>query len=194
MRAAYSARAAEYVEAVGGIEHAAQQDRERIVSWARGIEGRVIDVGCGPGQWTDHLHRAGVDIEGVDPTEAFVEGAILRYPAARYRAGQAEDLGVRDGALGGILAWFSLIHTSPTSIDAPLEEFARCLAPGGGLLIGYFDGTACEPFDHAVTTAYYWSAEALAERLDRAGFVVTEVHARADPGVRRQGTIIACRG
>ncbi|WP_449283197.1 class I SAM-dependent methyltransferase [Leucobacter sp.] len=193
VRAAYTARAAEYIDVVGGIEHAAQRDRDLILSWARGIEGRVLDVGCGPGQWTNHLRGAGIDVEGIDPTEAFVERATVRYPDARYRVARAEELGVGDGALGGILAWFSLIHTAPDAIAAPLAEFARCLGPGGGLLLGFFDGPAGEPFDHAVTTAYFWSAEALTGPLERAGFIVTEARTRVDPGARPQGTIIARR-
>ena len=35
------------------------------------------------------------------------------------------------------------------------------LAPGGSSLIGFFDGVPRQPFPHAVTTAYFWSAEAL---------------------------------
>lgn len=190
---AYSARADEYIEAVGRIEHAAEQDREYLLAWARGIEGRVVDVGCGPGQWTEYLRREGVEIEGIDPTEAFVEDAKKRYPDGRYRAGRAEDLGVGGESLSGVLAWFSLIHTPPESIDAPLAEFARCLGPGGSLLIGFFDGPAREPFDHAVTTAYYWSLDALAERIERAGFSVTDAQTRTDPGVRPQGVIVARR-
>lgn len=87
VRAAYSAQAAEYVEVVGGIEHAAQQDRDRVLDWARGIDGPVADVGCGPGQWTHHLSCAGIDIEGIDPTGVFIAGARGRYPSARYRIG-----------------------------------------------------------------------------------------------------------
>lgn len=188
---AYAARAAEYIDVVGKIEHAAEQDRDRLRAWARQIDGRIVDVGCGPGQWTDHLQREGVDIEGVDPVEVFVEDARRRYPTARYRVGSAERLDVDDASIGGILAWYSLIHTHPDAIDEPLAEFARCLAPGGSLLIGYFDGPAREPFDHAVITAYHWSAEALAEHLERAGLAVVEAHTRHDPGARRHGTVIA---
>ena len=45
-----------------------------------------------------------------------------------------------DGSLGGILAWLSTIHHEPSRIGIPLAEFARTLRPGGGLLLGYFDG------------------------------------------------------
>jgi SAM-dependent methyltransferase len=193
VREAYSRRAAEYVEVVGKIEHAAMQDREYLLAWARGVEGLIIDAGCGPGQWTNYLQHKGIDIEGIDPVATFVDGAKKRYPSARYRVGRAEDLGVHDGSLGGVLAWFSLIHTAPNLIDEPLAEFARCIKPGGSLLIGFFDGAQREAFEHAVTTAYYWSVDALTEHVARAGFVMTDARTRTDPGVRPQGVIVAKR-
>lgn len=193
VREAYSTRAAEYIEVVGKIEHAARQDRDYLLAWARGIDGRIIDAGCGPGQWTNYLQQEGIDIEGIDPVTTFVEGAKERYPSARYRVGRAEDLGVQDGSLGGVLAWFSLIHAEPDSIDQPLAEFARCIKRGGGLVIGFFEGAQRGPFDHAVTPAYFWSIDALTEHIEQAGFTVTDAQTRTDPGRRPQGVIVATR-
>lgn len=191
VKEAYAARAAEYIDVVGKIEHAAEPDRDRVRAWARQIDGRIIDVGCGPGQWTEDLRREGNDIEGVDPVAVFIEDARRRYPTSSYRVGSAERLDADDASVGGILAWYSLIHTDPDSIDEPLAEFARCLSPGGSLLIGYVDGPPREPFDHAVITAYHWSVEALTVHLDRAGLTVVEAHTRHDPGARPHGEIVA---
>ncbi|WP_152190610.1 class I SAM-dependent methyltransferase [Georgenia satyanarayanai] len=193
VREAYSARAAEYTDAVGMIEHAVQRDRDYLLAWARGVEGRILDVGCGPGQWTSYLHDRGVDIEGVDPVAAFVADARTRYPDARYRTGRAEDLGVAAGSLGGVLAWFSLIHTDPRLIDVPLAELARCLRAGGSLAVGFFVGPDREPFDHAVTTAYTWSVDGLTVHLGRAGFTVEDAQVHAVPGARTVGVLVARR-
>jgi len=190
---AYTNRAREYIEVLGSIEHAAAADREYVLSWARSVDGRLLDVGSGPGQWTEFLRAAGVDVEGVEPVEAFVENARARYPSARFRVGRAEQLGVPSGSLGGVLAWFSLIHTHPDRLDAPLDEFARAIRPGGTLAIGFFDGVAEEQFDHAVAPAFYWSVDALTSRLEHAGFTVADARTRQDPGVRRQGVIAATR-
>ena len=65
------------------------------------------------------------------------------------------------------------------------------LIPGRSLLLGFFDGDVGAPFDHAVTTAYYWSAEALGELLAQHEFVVERAAVRQGPGVRRQGDLIA---
>lgn len=193
VREAYSARAGEYVDAVGKIEHATEQDRDALLAWARAADGPILDVGCGPGQWTSFLHHQGIDIEGIDPVESFLADARTRYPDARYRTGRAEDLGVPDGSLGGILAWFSLIHTDPRAIDAPLTELARCLRQGGSLALGFFVGPDHEPFDHAITTAYFWSVDGLGRRVEQAGFTVVETRTGTAPGTRPYGLLIAER-
>lgn len=193
VRDAYSARAAEYTDAVGKIEHATQRDREALLAWARAVDGPILDVGCGPGQWTSFLHHQGIDIEGVDPVESFLADARTRDPHVRYRTGRAEDLGVADGSLGGVLAWFSLIHTQPRAIDGAFTELARCLRPGGGLALGFFVGPDGEPFDHAITTAYYWSVDGLTGRLDQAGFTVTDAQVRTDRGARPGCLLVARR-
>ncbi len=190
---AYGARAAEYIQLFGEIEAAAEADRVAVLAWARGITGPVIDVGCGPGQWTHYLSVHGLDIEGIDPTPEFIEAAQRRYSGNRFRIGQAEHLDVEDGSLGGILAWYSLIHTDPVEIDAALTEFARSLCPSGSLALGFFEGPELLPFGHAVTTAYYWPLNLLSARVEEAGFIVTGAEARKDRGVRRQGLILAER-
>lgn len=194
VRSAYGSRADDYTAAVGRIEHVAGADLALVERWARSLQGLVLDVGCGPGQWTNHLAGLGVDVEGVDLVPEFVDRAMVAYPGVRFQLGEAETLDVEDGALGGVLAWYSLIHTPPERIGEPLAEFARCVRPGGGLAIGFFAGPLLEPFDHAVTTAYYWPVDMLASEVQRAGFVVTHTETRTDPGVRPHGALLAIRG
>lgn len=190
---AYGARSAEYIELFGRIDAAAEADRDAVLAWASGIAGPIIDVGCGPGQWTNFLSEHDHEVEGLDPTPEFVAAAQRRYPDIRFRVGQAEHLDVDGGSLGGILSWYSLIHTDPELIDYALAEFARCLRAGGGLALGFFEGPELLPFDHAVTTAYYWPLELLSERVEACGFTVVDTHTRSDPGVRKHGLITAVR-
>lgn len=190
---AYSARSAEYIELFGGIDAAAEADRNAVLAWARGLTGRIIDVGCGPGQWTHFLSEHDLEIEGIDPTPEFVVASRRRYPDVQFQIGQAEHLGVEEETFGGILAWYSLIHTEPALIHSALTEFARCLRPDGGLALGFFEGPELIPFDHAVTTAYYWPLELLSARVEACGFTVTGTDRRADPGVRSHGLITAVK-
>lgn len=191
VQAAYSARAHEYAELLGSIDYAAAPDISLITRWARNIHGPVIDVGCGAGQWTQLLVDLGCDAEGIDPVPEFIDLARAAHPDVAYRAARAEDLGVPDGSLGGVLAWYSLIHTDPSLISDALTEFARCVRPGGRLALGFFTGLSLEPFDHAITTAWFWPVEQLQRKVEEAGFTVTNTGTRTDPGTRPHGAILA---
>lgn len=191
VRDAYATRSAEYIGLLGSIDDAAEQDRQYVLAWAHGVDGPIIDVGCGPGQWTNYLHENGLEVEGIDPVPEFIDHARQRYPEVTYRLGNAGRLDVHDASLGGVLAWYSLIHTAPDDLDSLLAEFARCLRPGGHLAIGFCAGPELVSFDHAVTTAYFWPVELLSARVRRAGFVVTQT--RHDPGSRPHEAITARR-
>lgn len=191
--AAYSARAAEYSALLGSMSSVHPSDRQLVDSWAARVSGPVLDAGCGPGHWTNHLAELGLDAHGIDTVPAFVEHARATYPGLRFDLQSIDHIDARDGSLGGILSWFSTIHHDPSAISTPIAEFARTLRPGGQLVLGYFDGTACEPFEHAVLPAYRWPAEDLHMLLDAAGFDVVETHRRTTRGERPVGAIVCER-
>lgn len=193
VRAAYGARADEYTAVLGSIDSTHEQDRKLVSEWSRPLVGPVLDVGCGPGHWTDFMAGQGVAAEGVDVVPEFVSRARERFPHVPFRTASLTELGVPADYAAGILAWYSLIHLSPDDMPAALRELARCTAPNGGLLVGFFEGAAVEPFPHAVTTAYYWSVDELSRYLVDAGFDVLAVHSRADPGKRSHAAIVARR-
>lgn len=184
VRAAYTRRAVEYTELLGSLDAVHAEDRRLIRDWACRVPGPVLDAGCGPGHWTAFLAEQGVEVSGIDQVEPFVEGARRRFPGVEFRVGRLETIPRRDGALGGVLAWYSLIHLPPADVPAVLREFARVLRPGGGLLLGLFDGTPGEAFDHAVATAYRWDAETIGAVLDTAGFDSCGSSRRAEPETR----------
>lgn len=194
---AYDRRAAEYAELAGDIEQMAETDRELIAAWRDATHGALLDAGCGPGHWTGFLHDGGREACGVDLSARFVAAARRRFPHVVFEVASIGDLPFEDASFGGVLAWYSLIHTPPADLPGMLDELARVLAPGGGILIGFFDGDAGEPFDHAVTTAYFWSAGALSGLLAAAGFAVTSherrVRVRGEPSPRPHASVTAVR-
>ncbi|MFL0361220.1 class I SAM-dependent methyltransferase [Curtobacterium flaccumfaciens] len=192
--AAYSARADEYAALLGSMDAVHPDDRALVDAWAAGQSGPLIDAGCGPGHWTAHLARQGHRVSGIDGTPEFVEHARRTHGASvDFRVGSLDALPLADGSVDGVLAWYSVMHHEPSRIGGPLAEFRRVLTPGGGLLLGFFEGDAVEAFDHAVVTAYRWPVASLVALLDEAGFDVVDVHTRTDPGHRPHGTISAVR-
>lgn len=195
--AAYDARAAEYLDLLGGIEQMASGDRDLIARWRDATPDALLDAGCGPGHWTEFLHDGRRQVVGIDLSAEFLASARERFPHLRFLDGSFRDLPFADASLGGILAWYSLIHTPPADIALVLAEFARVLSPGGSFLLGFFDGEPGEQFAHAVAPAWFWSADALADVLGAVGFDVVERERRErEPGEasrRAHGALTAIR-
>jgi SAM-dependent methyltransferase len=192
---AYSHRAAEYVELFGTMAAVHPSDRQLVDTWADTVTGPLIDAGCGPGHWTNYLAERGAHVSGVDLSPQFISHARAQYPGVSFEVGDFDELGATDQSVGGVLAWYSLIHHEPATIHIPLEEFARVLRPGGGVLLGFFVGSAIEEFDHAVIGAYKWPMLDLSQRLDAAGFDLVEAHTRygSTASPRPHGAIVAKR-
>lgn len=183
---AYDSRADEYVEKLGSVQQMATRDRDTIETWRDGTPGRLLDAGCGPGHWTAVLGDGGRrESVGIDGSRRILESAHRRFPGTRFVAGDLAALPIGSRSVAGILAWYSIIHTPPADLHQVLGEFRRALAPGGTLLLGFFVGEPGTAFEHAVTTAYHWSAEALTDLLHPLGFVVERAETRNDPGARR---------
>jgi SAM-dependent methyltransferase len=156
------------------------------------VTGPVLDAGCGPGHWANYIASRGLDVRGIDLVPTFIEHARSNYPDVRFGVGSIDEIDEPDNSLGGVLSWYSTIHHHPSRIAVPIAEFARVLRPGGGLVLGYFDGPAIDEFDHAVTRAYRWPATALQQVLEASGLEVMEVHRRTGQGYRPHGAIV-CR-
>lgn len=195
--AAYDARAAEYIELAGSIDQMDTRDRDLIARWRDATSGMLLDAGCGPGHWTEFLHDRHRAVLGLDISGEFIAAAKARYAHLTFQPASFRDLPVPDASAGGILAWYSLIHTPPAELSAIFAEFARALAQDGSLLIGYFDGPPRESFAHAVAPAFFWSADALEELLEPAGFAITQrEHRLRQPGEvsrRPHGALAAIR-
>lgn len=164
--------------------------RAMVATFAELVRGtgnpRAADVGCGPGHLTAMLHDLGLDAFGLDLSPAMVDHARRAHPALRFDEARMEALPVEDGALGGVLAHYSMIHTPPGELPALLAEQARALAPGGLLLASFFGTDGPEPvrFDHKVAPAYSWPADRFAELLAGAG-LVTFARLLHDPASER---------
>jgi SAM-dependent methyltransferase len=135
---------------------------------------RAVDAGCGPGHLTAMLHDWGLDVVGLDLSPAMVAHARRAHPTLRFDEARMEAMPVEDGALGGVLAHYSMIHTPPRELPGLLAEQVRVLAPGGLLMASFFataDGAEPLRFDHKVAPAYSWPVDRFAGLLRDAGLV-----------------------
>ncbi|MDX3658835.1 class I SAM-dependent methyltransferase [Streptomyces sp. ID05-26A] len=171
----YDSVAPLYAELFSDMLDTRPLERAMLSAFAEFVHGPVADLGCGPGHLTAHLHSLGLDVFGLDLSPAMIALAREAHPDLRFEVGSMTALDLEDGVLGGILAFYSVIHMSPRDLPAVFAEFFRVLEPEGHLLLGFYAGDDPEPqeFDHKVTPAYRWSPSAMSELVGKAGF--TEV-------------------
>jgi len=102
--------------------------------------GPVCDLGCGPGHVARYLHRRGADIFGIDLSPRMVEQARRLNPDIEFNQGNMLALELADESLGGIVAFYSLIHIPREMMSAVLREVKRVLRPRGLLMLAFHLG------------------------------------------------------
>ncbi|MFD5397625.1 class I SAM-dependent DNA methyltransferase [Streptomyces sp. NPDC127097] len=157
-RAFYDAVAADYDAHFR--DHLADRpmDRAVLAGFAELVRaadaGPVADLGCGPGRVTAHLAGLGLPVHGVDLSPRMVALARRIHPQLRFEVGAMTGLELPDGALGGIVSWYSIIHTPREQLPELFAAFHRLLAPGGMLLLAFQVGDeplhVAQPFGHPV--------------------------------------------
>lgn len=203
-RDAYDAMLQGYLDLVEGRLERRPLARAALSAFAElvrtGGRGPAADIGCGPGHVTDFLAGLGLDVFGVDLSPAMVEHARCSYPGLRFELGSMLDPDLADGALGGILAWYSIIHV-PWRLRAEVfAQFHRVLAPGGHLLLGFQIGSDVmhrdEAFGRPVNCDWYrQQPDDVTDLLRDAGFRIwsTTVVEGDELELLPQGYILAAK-
>lgn len=191
IRDAYDTLADTYADFVRGKLEEDPLDRALLGLFAELVDGPVVELGCGPGRMAAHLHGLGVDASGLDLSPRLIEIARQTYPQVRFEVGDMASSNLPDASFGGVLSWYSIIHSAPEQIPGILAEMNRILVPGGHLLLGFFEGPQLESFDHKVVLAYRWPVDQLAELGRRAGFTeLARVIRQAEAGGRFPGGVL----
>ena len=204
-RDSYDAMVLDYVEMVRGSLEGAPLDRGLFAVFAEVVRaagnGPVADVGCGPGRVTVVLKELGLDAFGIDLSPGMIALARRTYPGLRFEVGSMFALDLADGALGGLLAYYSIIHVPWEMRPQVFAEFWRVLAPGGQLMLAFQVGDECthrsEAFGYPINVDWYrQQPDEVAGLLERAGFevwarVVREPDPAAPTEKTQQGYLLA---
>jgi SAM-dependent methyltransferase len=95
---------------------------------------RALDLGCGEGDFTAELARAGASPGGVDVARAALARAQARHPGLDFRPAPIDGpLPLEDGSFE--LVWASEVIEHVADTARWLSEVRRVLVPGGRLLL-----------------------------------------------------------
>jgi len=201
-RDSYDAIAAEYSDLVNSDLDDRPLDRALFAAFAELVRasgnGPVADVGCGSGRVTVLLSRLGLDAFGVDLSPGMVSLARRNHPQLRFEEGSMLELDMPAAGLGGLLAYYSIIHIARERRPEIFAEFHRVLTPGGVLMlvfqIGDEQGHRTDFRGTPVSVDWYRQRpNDLAKLLHEAGFELWTTAVRQPEGSESvaQGYILA---
>jgi SAM-dependent methyltransferase len=98
---------------------------------------RVLDAGCGMGQWTMALASMNKSVHGLDVSSSRIDVARVITASVglqniNYSVGQLENLQFADSCFDGVFC-YSVLYL--TDFERALREFSRVIAAGGILYI-----------------------------------------------------------
>ncbi len=163
--------------------------------------GRVLDLGCGSGVFTQEMARVGVQAVGVEIADAAVERARAQHPELLFGLVPIEGpLPFEDGSFE--LVWASEVIEHVADTARWLSEVRRVLAAAGKLLIttpshgrmrvavGGIERFSEPLGDHL----HLYTRASLGKLLAEFGFAPVNVRAAGGPpGLRRMLLAVAVR-
>ncbi|MFB9662463.1 class I SAM-dependent methyltransferase [Glycomyces mayteni] len=131
-----------YPKAAASIEdRGLGEQRARLLA---GLDGRVLEVGCGHGANFTHYPEAVTDLVAVEPEESMRDLAVARAEELGRKAvvldGQAEQLSFENDSFDAVVA--TLVLCSVEDQGRALAEIHRVLKPGGRLVLLEHVGSA----------------------------------------------------
>ena len=156
---------------------------------------RVLDAGCGLGDWTLHFAREGFSVVGLDLSRKTVEQLQARFPEAAFVSGDIRHTGFEDASFDAYFSWGVVEHFEAGPQEC-LREAWRILKPGGLLFISVpldnlrhaLLGTVAAPKPVNRSARFYqyrFTHAELAREVGMAGFDLVSIH----PIHKRQGVL-----
>jgi SAM-dependent methyltransferase len=95
---------------------------------------RVLDGGCGLGDWTLFFARQGFSVAGLDLSRQTVKQLHMRFPEAEFVDGDIRQTSFPDASFDAYFSWGVFEHFE-TGLQGCIKEAFRVLKPGGHLFI-----------------------------------------------------------
>ncbi len=107
---------------------------------------RVLDVGCGTGNYLVRFRELGFEAQGVEPAPGMIEAARRLDPMLAIEQGVATELPFPDGSFDMVTAIEVLRYLHRDDVRRALAEMMRVLRPGGRVFVTMVNRWALDGF------------------------------------------------
>jgi ubiquinone/menaquinone biosynthesis C-methylase UbiE len=107
---------------------------------------RILDVGCGTGEYVHRANELGFSASAIEPAEAMRKAAIDRNPGSTILDGTATELAFADGTFDLVICIEVLRYLHRDDNRRALREMHRVLKPGGIMFLTMVNRYALDGF------------------------------------------------
>jgi len=140
-------------------------------------EAKILDVGCGPGNYTKYMMKKRFFVEGIDLSKGMLLIAKKLVPEGTFKIMDMRKLRYPNQLFDGLCVAYSLYHIASNEASVVLKEFRRVLKPKGIIILmlqeGKGEGIIPEPFDPMEKMFFkYYKKREIKQLLKEANFKV----------------------
>lgn len=174
----------------GRLERVYRQDEYRLMMpYLEKLkpQARILDGGCGLGDWVLALRNKGFDMVGLDLSQKTIDQLKTRFPEVEFVAGDIRKTQFLPSYFDAYFSWRVFEHFEMGPLDC-LKEAMRLLKPGGLLFVSVpqdnLRHSLRSVFSKALTAPipnrfyqYRFTRQEIAHQLGLAGFELLAVKA-----------------
>jgi SAM-dependent methyltransferase len=142
---------------------------------------KILDIGCGPGQFTKYIIEKGYLGEGIDLSPEMIKAAANLIPDGKFQVMDMRRLSFPPSHFDGLLVAYSFLHISEKDALSTLIGMYKILKPKGilSLLLKEGDGEISLPSTLLPGTTLFvklWRIESILDFLQKSGFSLINFH------------------
>lgn len=99
--------------------------------------GKVLEIGCDPGEIANYLKMKDVDISGIDISDKMVETARRLNPVIEFNFGDVFNLKYDNDTSAGIVAFYLIVNFPKDDILSAFLEIKRVLIKNGIFFLSF---------------------------------------------------------
>lgn len=146
-------------------------------------QAEVLEIGCGPGEVSGYLHKAGVRCTGTDFSEKMIINARKYFPQVSFEVQDFFDMRYNAASYYGVVAFYAIVNLTLEEVRRVFTEVKRIMKPGGLFVFSFhileeIDRLDVDDFFEVKfnpVTFYFFNVDEIKKMVEELGFRIADV-------------------